>query len=147
MTFSAKLSFRTSKHLEILDITKDVKTAVAGCGIKNGLVNIFISHTTAGLKINHAEPLLAQDILIALSRLAPQDISYNHDLFEQQQKGTPLEKSNGHAHVKNFLLETSQTIPLANGNLVLGDRQSVLLVECDGGRERKVTVTVVGDDA
>lgn len=140
-----KISLKTNEQFEIKDITKDVQEAVKSSGIQDGMVVVFSPHTTAGVKLNHYEPLLLQDLLRALYRLFPQDVNYNHDLFELRQKTDPDQRSNGHAHVKSFFLETSQTIPIQSGNLMLGDRQSVLFVECDGSRDREVMLIFTGD--
>jgi secondary thiamine-phosphate synthase enzyme len=145
--FQKHFEIKTRQQLEILDITDLVKSAVAESRLTSGLVNIFVPHTTAGVKLNHYEPMLLQDLLRTLSRLAPQDVSYNHDLFEQRQNISPGERSNGHAHVKNFFLESSQTIPLFSGSLQLGDKQSIFFVECDGGRKRHFSVNILSHEA
>ncbi len=148
MVYHKTYQIKTNQPQQVLDITPQVKEAVSESRIKQGLACVFIKHTTAGLAINHFEQLLTQDILLALSRLAPQNISYNHDLFEQAQGyESPNDKSNGHAHVKALLLKPSLNIPLSEGNLLLGDRQSVLLIECDGSRTREIVVTILGDVA
>lgn len=142
---NTSLSIQTNQQFEIINITEQVVRATTESHIKEGIVTISVPHTTAAIKLNHFEPLLLQDILRTVFRLVPQDISYNHDIFELRQNVTPNERSNGHAHVKAFLLGNSETIPVTSGVLALGDRQSVLFVECDGGRKRKVNISIVGE--
>lgn len=139
------LSVKTTQQFEVIDITSQVQRMATEHGIRNGIISISVPHTTAAIRLNHFEPLLMQDILRTLYRLVPQDISYNHDLFELRQNVSAGERSNGHAHVKAFLLGNSQSIPLIEGKVMLGDRQNILFVECDGGRKRTVNITIVGE--
>lgn len=143
---NTSLSLQTNQQFEIINITEQVTRTVAESHIQEGLVTISAPHTTASIKLNHFEPLLMQDILRTVFRLVPQDISYNHDIFELRQNITPNERSNGHAHVKAFLLGCSETVPVTAGSVVLGDRQSILFVECDGGRKRRVNISIVGNE-
>lgn len=140
-----KIILTTKKQFEIVDITGHVKSAVLETKIKGGLVVVFCPHTTAGVRLNHNEPLLLQDIMKALYRLVPIDMSYNHDLFEVRQNVAPNERSNGHAHVKAFLLGSSETLPVEKGEVVLGAKQSVFFVEMDGGRDREVWLKILGE--
>lgn len=140
-----KISLTSKKQFEMIDITDQVKKTVIESPVKNGIVIIFCPHTTAGIKISHNEPLLLQDIMKMLYRLVPIDTSYSHDLFEVRQNVTPNERSNGHAHVKSFLLGCSETIPVSMSNLALGPKQSIFFVELDGGRSREVMVKILGE--
>jgi len=136
---------QTKKQFEMVDITIEVKTAVVESGVQNGVAVLFCPHTTAAIRLNHSEPLLEQDIMKTLYRLAPVDISYSHDLFEVRQNVAPNERSNGHAHVKSFLLGSSENLIIGKGELILGARQSVFFVELDGGRDRQVHLKILGE--
>jgi secondary thiamine-phosphate synthase enzyme len=140
-----KITLETKKQFEIVDITDHVKKIVAESGVKNGIAVIFCPHTTAAVRLNHNEPLLMQDIMKMLYRLVPIDTSYSHDLFEVRQNVSPNERSNGHAHVKAFLLGSSETLPVENSSLALGAKQSIFFVEFDGGRSREVRVKILGE--
>ena len=140
-----KIQLETKKQFEMVDITGQVQKAVADSGIKSGLAVIFCPHTTAGVRLNHNEPLLMQDIMKTLYRLAPLDVSYSHDLFEVRQNVAPNERSNGHAHVKAFLLGSSESLPVEKSALVMGQRQSIFFVEVDGGRSREVYIKILGE--
>jgi secondary thiamine-phosphate synthase enzyme len=143
--FQKKLFIETQRQFEIVDITSHVLKAVLESSVQNGLAVIFCPHTTAAVRLNHNEPLLMQDIMKTLYRLVPVDQSYGHDLFEVRTNLAPNERSNGHAHVKAFLLGPSETIPIEKSNLSIGAKQSVFFVELDGGRSREVIVKVIGD--
>jgi secondary thiamine-phosphate synthase enzyme len=140
-----KITLETKKQFEIIDITEHVKKIVVESGIKNGIAVIFCPHTTAAVRLNHNEPLLMQDIMKMLYRLVPIDTSYSHDLFEVRQTVAPNERSNGHAHVKAFLLGSSETLPVEKATLALGAKQSIFFVELDGGRSREVQVKILGE--
>ena len=144
-SFSKKLELETKKQFEIVDITDQVRGIVAESQVKNGLVLVYCPHTTASVRLNHNEPLLMQDIMKTLYRLVPIDISYSHDLFEVRQNVAPNERSNGHAHVKAFLMGSSETIPLDGGSMSLGAKQSLFFIELDGGRPRDLTIKVLGE--
>lgn len=143
--FIKKLQLQTKKQFEILDITQAAKQALAESGIKSGMAVIFCPHTTAAVRLNHNEPLLMQDIMKTLYHLVPVDVSYSHDLFEVRQNVAPNERSNGHAHVKAFLLGSSETLPIEQGNLLIGAKQSIFFVELDGGRNREVWLKIIGE--
>ena len=144
-TKTHKLKLTSKKQFELIDITELVDGLVTKSGVRNGLVNIFSPHTTASVRLNQNEPLLIQDIMKTIYDLVPVDINYSHDLFEIRSGIEALNRSNGHAHVKNFLMGSSQTIPLEGNKMTLTARQSIFFVELDGGREREVIVTVIGD--
>lgn len=139
------ISLETKKQFEIVDITKVVKEVVQETGLKNGMVTISCPHTTAAVRLNHNEPLLLQDIMKMIYRLIPVDIGYAHDLFEIRQAVSANERSNGHAHVKAFLLGSSESIPVHEGNLILGEKQSIFFIEFDGGRSRKYNLSIMGE--
>lgn len=143
--FFSKIQLETKKQFEIVDITSHVHKCVAESGVTAGLAVIFCPHTTAAVRLNHNEPLLIQDIMKTLYRLVPIDISYSHDLFEVRQNVAPNERSNGHAHIKAFLLGSSETLPIEKSVLALGAKQSIFFVELDGGRSREVYIKVLGE--
>ncbi len=145
LTKHSILSIDTTQQFEIVNITEHVQEALRASGLTSGIVVVSTPHTTAGIKLNHYEPLLIQDILRTMYKLAPQDTSYNHDLFELRQNITPGERSNGHAHIKAFLLGASESLPILHGRVILGDRQNILFVECDGVRKRTVHITLIGE--
>lgn len=142
---NTQIHITTSAQFEVINLTDHVVQAVSRSGVKTGLVSVSTPHTTAGIKLNHFEPMLLQDILRMLYRLVPQDVSYSHDLFELRQNVAANERSNGHAHLKALLLGASESLPVESARVALGDRQSILLIECDGGRKRTVNITIIGE--
>lgn len=144
-TFAKSISLETKKQFDLIDITGAIKNCVSESQIRDGIVVVYNPHTTAGIRINHNEPLLIQDIMKMLYRLVPVDVSYSHDLFEIREHVAVNERSNGHSHVKTFLLGSSESLIVNNGELLLGEKQSVFFVESDGGRQRSYEVKIIGE--
>lgn len=140
-----RVPLQTNKQFELVDITQEVQVFLAESGMKNGQAVVWVPHTTASVRLNHNEPLLLQDIMKMLYRVAPVDINYAHDVFEIRENVSVGERSNGHAHVKAFLLGSSQVIPVENSKLLLGEKQSIFFVELDGGRERDYIIQISGE--
>lgn len=140
-----KLKLQTQKQFELIDITAKVQSIVISSKIEKGFATVFAPHTTASIRINHNEPLLIQDLMKMVYRLVPTDMNYSHDLFEIRSGIEASERSNGHAHVKAFLIGSSETIPVLDKKMMLGAKQSIFFVEFDGGRNREVIVEVVGE--
>lgn len=145
MIKTERIKIKTQKQFELIDVTGKVKAILQSSGVNTGTVNVFSPHTTAAIRINHNEPLLMQDLIKMIYRLVPIDINYSHDLFENRLGIDAEERSNGHAHVKAFLLGSSETIPVDHKEMQLGGKQSIFFVELDGGRDREVVITVSGE--
>ena len=124
----------SSKRVEIIDITKDLNDILAKCKIKEGIVNIFAKHSTAGIVINENESRLIKDFENSLERLIPENNNYGHDQID----------NNADSHIRAFLIGSSQSIPFKNSKLELGTWQSVFFVELDGPRNRGFLVTIMG---
>lgn len=131
-----EINLSTTKHNELVDITEEVKKVVSESGIKNGLCHVFVPHATAAITLNeNADPNVAEDILNALKKMVKEHDGWLHDEID----------NNAAAHIKSSIIGSSETIPLENGELVLGTWQDVFLCEFDGPRKRKVVVTIIGD--
>jgi len=132
---------RTNRKLEILDITEGVHKVVRESNIKVGLVNLWISHTTAALAVNEHDVDLWEDILRTMERLVPLKADYRHNA----KYGWSAREQNAHAHILNCMIKPDVTVPLNNGRTQLGTWQSVLFIELDGPRNRTVHVQVMGE--
>ena len=122
----------TADRIDIVDITTEVVEAVPA-DVSTGVCLVFVPHTTAGVVLNENERRLLNDITRAVESLVPADEDYEHDAVED----------NAVAHLQATVLGESVTIPVVEGELDLGSWQSVLFVECDGPRTRRVSVTVI----
>ncbi len=127
------LSIRTQKHTQFLDITRAVQSAVSAQNIKDGVVTIFIPHTTAGITINeNADPDVVSDLADALDRAVPWNGEYKHS------------EGNAAAHVKASMMGSSIQVIVEEGLLRLGTWQALYFCEFDGPRSRNVWIQVVG---
>ena len=141
-----RLAFETSESIQFLDITDEVANAVRSTGVRDGIVTIVSRHTTMAVRIQEAEPLLLEDLLSFLRRLAPANLHYQHNDFRIRTHHMHDDESpNGHSHCLQFLLGTSETVPVEGGELLLGEWQRIFLVELDGPRaKREVLIQTVG---
>ena len=140
-----RLSIRTESAPQFIDLTDRVQKIVDKSGIQSGQVVVFSKHTTAAIRINEAEPELIQDFIGFLERVAPESAAYRHNDFAVRTVNmTDNECANAHAHCRQLLLSTSETIPLVDRELCLGTWQRIFLVELDHPRERSVIVQVIG---
>jgi secondary thiamine-phosphate synthase enzyme len=141
-TYKEKIKFKSTAQIEFIDITDDVQKVIDNSGIRDGRVCVFLQHTTMGIMINHNEPMLLQDFMRVLYRLAPSDERYSHDIFELKNGNKSDGRSNGHSHCKAMLVGTDIAVPIENGIMMLSELQSILAIEFDGSRERDVIVRV-----
>jgi len=140
-TCKSEVKIKTSRRLEILDITEKVEKFVSSSGISDGFVVIWEPHTTAAVVVNENDPELWQDILEKFTELVPIKGDYRHNAKYRGIAG----EQNAHAHILNCLSGPSISIPLVKGRLVLGTWQRILFIELDGPRSRKVILQVVGE--
>lgn len=124
---------------DVIDMTEEVRRAVKESRIKEGLVHLFVQHSTAALTTIEYEPGVLADLKRALSVLAPDNIPYAHN--------TRWGDGNGRSHVKAALVGPSLTLPVGNGELLCGTWQQVVLLELDvnAGRTRSITCTITGE--
>jgi len=136
MVFKREIvGLNTSRRVKIQDITGKVDAILKNSGVKDGLLNIYSRHSTSAVVINENEPGLVRDFQLTIQKLVPEGAGYQHDRID----------NNADSHIRGFLLGGSQTIPVENGGMMLGTWQSIFFVELDGPRQRKLTVTVMGE--
>ena len=120
-------------------MTPQVAAAVRESAVREGIVHLFVVHSTAALTTIEFEPGVLADLARALSVLAPDDAEYAHN--------TKWGDSNGRSHVKAALVGPSLTVPVAGGKLCCGTWQQIVLLELDvnTGRERTVVCTITSE--
>lgn len=130
---------RMEGHTQIENVTAAVESAVAGSGMRDGIVTVFTRHTTASVAIIEDEPGIRADTKAFWDRLIPPDPRWQHN---QRNPG----EDNGHSHLRGQLQGPSVTIPFAGGKLLLGTWQQVVLLDFDTtARQRDVILQVMGD--
>jgi len=123
------LNINTNSRTQFVDITRQVQDSLASLNIDDGIVTIFIPHTTAGVTINeNADPDVTADMEMVLDRMVPWTGGYAH--YE----------GNTAAHVKTSMMGSSLQVIVENGKLQLGTWQSIYFCEFDGPRTRKVLI-------
>ena len=112
---------------------------------KSGIVNIYSRHTSAFIKILEDEILLHADIRFFLDKTFPKhkpdNRRYLHDLISLRQDVDENERINAFSHMRGLYFNTSETIPVDEGELLLGKWQSIFFVELDPVRDREYIIT------
>ena len=129
-----EIRLRTERRSQLVDITREVRDAVAG--ERGSAVVVYVPHTTAGVTINeHADPAVARDLEAALERIVDDDWPWKH--VEPGDENAP-------SHIRASLMGPSVVVPMRNdGSLALGTWQGIFFCEFDGPRDRSVYVSVV----
>lgn len=123
----------------IQEITADVAGVVRESGVRSGLCQLFIHHTSASLIVcENADPAVRED----LERFAQRLVSDGDPLFTHRDEGA----DDMAAHVRTVLTQSSLGVPVAAGRLVLGTWQGIFLWEHRyRAQQRRITITVLGE--
>lgn len=136
--YQKSFSLSTRGHCDVLDITPKVAKIVAESKIGAGVVNISGRGSTLGITTIEFESGCVADLRRALEQIAPSNSDYAHN--------ARWGDNNGYSHLRSALIGTARSFPLAGGKLGLGTWQQIVLCDFDErGREREITVTVVGE--
>ena len=128
----------TKGFTDIKDITENVRYIVSESKIKEGIVVISVPGSTASITTIEYEPGLLKDLPEILEGIAPQNREYYHN--ETWHDG------NGFAHIRASIMGPSLSLPVHNGEPVLGTWQQIVFVDFDNrSRRRTVAVQVVGE--
>lgn len=144
LSYYRETGISTGKAFSVSDVSEPVRTVVKDSGISEGLVTITSLHTTCALSVNEHEERLFEDIQKFFLKLAPAEASYKHNDLHLRINIPPDEPENAHSHLIAMMLGNSEVVPIHAGKLALGRYQSILLLEMDGPRERKLAVQVFG---
>ena len=116
-----------------IDLARKVAEIVHRSQVRQGICQVFVPHTTAGVTINeNADPDVVHDLLAALNTMAPA-LRYRHG------------EGNSPAHLKSLLTGSSVMVPVEDGALRLGTWQGIYFCEYDGPRQRRVQVQILGE--
>ena len=138
MVVSKFTSIKTSGHTDIIDITGDVQENLIKTKLKNGIVNISVPGSTAGITTAEYEPGQIADLKKLFQDLIPEDTHYKHD--------DTWGDANGYAHLRSALIGTSKTFPFIDAKLSLGSWQQIVLIDFDNrARSREIVVQVIGE--
>ena len=120
------------------EITDKIEAIVRESKIENGILSVFVQHTSCSLIVmENADPTARHDLEEFFNRLVPE----NADYFEHDAEGADDMPS----HIRMVLTRTSETIPIVDGRMQLGTWQGIFLFEHRrASHRRKVVVTVMG---
>ena len=134
----ASNSLRTGGPVKAHDVTESVCQAVHDSGVRAGIVLVSVPHTTCAVCVNENEAGLRADIeRMARQVLDPlaREGGFQHDRVDE----------NARAHLTAILMGHQTTLPVRDGEPVLGTWQRVFLVELDGPRQREIHIDVLGE--
>jgi secondary thiamine-phosphate synthase enzyme len=119
------------------EITADVSRWLQSIAAGEGLVTLFVCHTSASLTVQeNADPNVRSDLMAALEKLAPEGDHYAHD--EEGPDDMP-------SHIKAMLTDVSLSIPVMRGRMTLGTWQGVYLIEHRAApHQRNVALSFIG---
>jgi len=126
------ISIKTHSQFCMINITSQIQNIVYESGIADGIVRVFVPHTTAAVTINEgADPAVVKDIIKELDKIVLLRDNYLHM------------EGNSAAHIKSTLVGASEMVMIENGSLVLGTWQAIFFCEFDGPRQRKIFIKVI----
>jgi secondary thiamine-phosphate synthase enzyme len=133
MSYSETINVQTTSNHEIIDITRKISSVIKKSKVKDGNLTVFTPHTTTALTVNENEGRLIKDIENKLLDLVPKAHGYRHDGID----------GNAHSHIIASIIGCSIAIPIIGGKPALGTWQSILFIELDGPRNRKVIIQII----
>ena len=138
MVYQRRLTIDTKGHRDMHDLTEDVAAIVSASKIVTGTIQVFNVGSTGAIGVIEFEPGLQRDLPELLDRLIPPSRDYGHE--------QAWHDGNGHSHLQASWLGTSLSVPVAEGQMLLGTWQQIFHLECDTKpRERTIVVTVQGE--
>jgi len=130
-----KITLQTRSRTDFVKIDHQVAEMLRQTGLQEGVITVFIPHTTAGITINeNADPDVTADLEMVLDRVVPWSGGYRH-----------LE-GNTAAHVKASMMGSSAQVIVSKGQMQLGTWQSLYFCEFDGPRTRQVWVKGISEE-
>ncbi len=132
----------TKKEREIINITEKIKKFRSEYGVQEGRIDIFTRHTTLGFRINEDEELLRKDIAWFMNEIIPKEKRYFHDMIKLRKNCPEDEPKNARGHLMNLFLNTSESIPIYGGKLLLGEYQEIFAIETSGPRTREIVTQI-----
>jgi secondary thiamine-phosphate synthase enzyme len=134
--YNEHITIQSQKPREVFNITAQVKAAVEKSGFRDGIILVSSLHSNSAVIVNDNEPGLLEDLDTWLGEIAPIRDHFKHKgRFE----------SNAAIHFQSLLLNHQAIVAFNDAHLDLGPWQSVLFVELDGLRPKRILVKVMGE--
>jgi len=129
-----KFEVATKRKRQVFDITDLCQEKLSDLKNRSGVCHLFVLHTTAALTIADLDPGTDLDLLDALEAVTPK-LKYRH----------PHDPGHVSDHILSSLIGASLTVPVGDGNIVLGTWQRIILLEFDGPRTRQIALSFVSE--
>ena len=127
-----KLVVSTNKEKEIIDLTEQIELVINHSQKKEGVIMLFITHTTAGLTTADLDPGTDLDMLDAFDQIIPH-LAYRH----------PHDPKHVKDHIMSSIIGSQLLMPFEDGKLILGTWQRPVIVELNGPRSRTIYVKFI----
>ena len=138
MIHQESIRIHTKGYRHMQDLTDEVTAIVSRSGITVGTSHVFNVGSTGVVGTIEFEPGLEKDFPEILDKLIPPSREYGHELAWND--------GNGHSHLQASWVGPDLTVPVRDGNLVLGTWQQIFHLDCDvKPRAREILVTVSGN--
>ena len=134
------LHFDTEETNQFCDFTEKIQKLVSGSKIAHGSVTLSTPHTTTAIIINESETGYINDFKRKLEEIVPSDSYFEHDDWELRTENMQEDENvNGRSHVRGSIIgSTSVSLPVVDGEIILGRWQRLFFIELDCGRSRRL---------
>jgi len=130
----SEINISTKEKYQLIDITDEVEKIVKESEVKDGLVLVFVPHSTAGIILTENEPGLKEDWLKFLKKLVS-DFDFLHNRID----------NNADSHILSGFVGQERVLFVKGGQIIRGTWQQIFLLELDGPRNRKIIVKIIKD--
>ncbi|MCK5063741.1 MAG: secondary thiamine-phosphate synthase enzyme YjbQ, partial [Candidatus Fermentibacteraceae bacterium] len=138
LVYGQTLTFNTKGFSDIINITGEVGSIIESSGITEGLVAVTVIGSTASITTIEYEPALVEDMKEQLEKMVSQTIRSRHS--------ETWGDDNGFSHLRASLMGPGITLPIVNGNILIGTWQQIVLIDHDNRqRSRKVRIQIIGE--
>ncbi len=137
---STVVKVQTDGREDLYNLSQTVRDFVKTSGVQAGAVMISSLHTTCAVLINEWQDALVHDIKTHLASLIDKEAYYRHN----DPAWSDCDRRNTDSHLRSLMLGTNITLQIADGVVVLGEFQSVIMAELDGPRERTIRLQAMG---
>ena len=137
---SALIKVQTDGREELQNLTSLIRDFVRSSGVRAGSVTVSSLHTTSGIFVNEWQDALLHDVKAYFATAINKDLYYRHN----DPAWSDCDRHNADSHLRSLTLGTSLVLQVADGDLVLGEWQSIIMAEFDGPRERSIRIQAMG---
>lgn len=138
---SHKFEVESKARLDLIDLTQKVREVFNGSMVKEGILYLHSLHTTTALMINEWQQALIDDIRSFLQGIVDDQDYFAHNDPEL----SDCVRSNATSHLRSVLLSHNVVVPIENGELALGQWQSIIFADLDGPQTRSIVAQIIGE--